>query len=157
MSETNDAAAAERELIVVGVDGSESSKRALRWATREAELRASDVEAVIAWEPPQVFGWMTPPAAGMEVDFSADAKRVLEDSVKSALGATPPLPVQCKVVEGRAATVLERASGRADLLVVGNRGHGAVEEVLLGSVSLHCVFHAACPVAVVRGHEPHRG
>jgi nucleotide-binding universal stress UspA family protein len=156
MSETYDAAAAERELIIVGVDGSESSKRALRWAAREAELRASNLEAVIAWEPPQVLGWMTPPA-GMDVDFSADAQRVLEDSVKSVLGATPPVPVQCKVVEGRAARVLERASGRADLLVVGNRGHGAVEEVLLGSVSLHCVFHAACPVAVVRGHEPHRG
>jgi nucleotide-binding universal stress UspA family protein len=50
MSETNDRAVGEKELIVVGVDGSEPSKRALRWAARQAALTSADLAAVIAWE-----------------------------------------------------------------------------------------------------------
>jgi nucleotide-binding universal stress UspA family protein len=153
MSETNDGAVGEKELIVVGVDGSEPSKRALRWAARQAALTSADLAAVIAWEPPDVFGWMTPPI-GVAVDFSANARHLLEATLKSAFGSEPPVPVQIEVKAGRPALVLDRASERADLLVVGNRGRGAIEEVLLGSVSLHCVFHAACPVVVVRGRQP---
>lgn len=149
MSEGNDVSDAEQELIVVGVDGSEPSRLALRWAALQAERSAATLVAVIAWEPPEVFSWMTPPT-GLALDFSADARNVLEHTVKSVLGSQPPVPVTIEVVQGRPALILDQASHRADLLVVGNRGRGALEEVLLGSVSLHCVFHAACPVVVVR-------
>ncbi|MGZ4521761.1 MAG: universal stress protein [Mycobacteriaceae bacterium] len=149
MSDENDVGGAEQELIVVGVDGSEPSRQALRWPAQQAERSTATLVAVIAWEPLEVFGSMTPPTA-LAADFSADAGNVLEHTVKSVLGSQPPVPVTIEVVQGRPALILDQASHRADLLVVGNRGHGALEEVLLGSVSLHCVFHAACPVVVVR-------
>ena len=64
--------------------------------------------------------------------------------------ATPP-HVQTKVAYGHPAVVLVEESQHADLLVVGKRGHGAFIGMLLGSVSIHCVTNAACPVVVVRG------
>ncbi|MDQ1621289.1 MAG: hypothetical protein QOE19_3858 [Actinomycetota bacterium] len=156
MSDPNDAAGVERELIAVGVDGSEPSKRALSWAARQAERADADLQAVIAWEPPEVFGWMPPPA-GWTTDFSADARRVLESSVTAVLGSDPRVPLTLQVLEGSPALVLDEISQRADLLVVGNKGRRALEEMFLGSVSLHCVFHAACPVTVVRPRRPVEG
>jgi nucleotide-binding universal stress UspA family protein len=153
MSEGNDVGDAEQEIIVVGVDGSEPSRQALRWAALQAERSTATLVAVIAWQPPEVFGAMIPPT-GLAVDFSAEARNVLEHTVKSVLGSQPPVPMRIEVVQGRPALILDQASHRADLLVVGNRGRGALEEVLLGSVSLHCVFHAACPVVVVRPRRP---
>jgi nucleotide-binding universal stress UspA family protein len=66
--------------------------------------------------------------------------------------------VRALVVEGNPAQVLLDASDDADLLVAGSRGHGGFTEALLGSVSQHCVHHAHCPVAVIRGQDlrPHR-
>ena len=153
MSDGNDVGGAEQELIVVGVDGSEPSRQALRWAAQQAERSTATLVAVIAWQPPEVFGAMIPPT-GLAVDFSAEARNVLEHTVKSVLGSQPPVPMRIEVVQGRPALILDQASHRADLLVVGNRGRRALEELLLGSVSLHCVFHAACPVVVVRPRRP---
>jgi hypothetical protein len=73
-----------------------------------------------------VFGWMTPPTLGVGMDFNAEARIVLEDTVKPVLPAAPAVPVQMTVAEGRPSLVLERASGRAERLVVVNRRHGAV-------------------------------
>jgi nucleotide-binding universal stress UspA family protein len=137
--------------IVVGVDGSPSSKSALRWAVKLAQSSGSVVDAVIAWEVPAFYGVVTPP---MLVDFWATANDVLTQAVKDTLGDKPEgVEVREHVMVGNTAQVLLNAAADADLLVVGNHGHGGFARALLGSVSQHCVHHAPCPVLVVRGSE----
>jgi nucleotide-binding universal stress UspA family protein len=67
------------------------------------------------------------------------------------LGASAP--VTRRLEQGHPAIALVAASERAQLLVVGSRGHGAFAGMLLGSVSQHCVQHAHCPVVVIRSHH----
>lgn len=135
---------AARRRIVAGVDGSESSKAALAWAVRQAELTGAVVEAVIAWPLPATFGLIPLRHMGS----LNTALKTLADSV-SSIGA--PAEVGSRVMVGRAATVLVKASSGADLLVLGSRGRGAFTGTLLGSVGVHCVRHARCPVVVIRG------
>lgn len=132
--------------IIVGVDGSPSSLDALTWAVRQAQLVGTQVQAVIAWSYPLVYGMY---AAGDEVDWADNAKQTIEAAVKEALGGDTYDVTTC-VVQGHPAQVLVDASANAELLVVGNRGHGGFAETLLGSVSEQVVTHATCPVLVVR-------
>ncbi|MFC5958647.1 universal stress protein [Streptomyces pratens] len=134
--------------IVVGADGSEPSKAALRWAARQAALTGGVVEAVTAWQYPQWYG-AGPAVAGF--DFADNAAKVLTQAIDEALGADPPVEIRTRVVHGHPAEVLLGAARGAELLVVGNRGHGGFTEALLGSISQHLVQHAACPVVVIRG------
>jgi nucleotide-binding universal stress UspA family protein len=143
---TSPLAAAPQPRIIVGVDGSDSAQAALRWAVRQAKLSGGRVEAVIAWHYPAVYGWET---AGVDADFEGDARQVLGEAL-SAAGTEPGIPVLPLVTEGYPADVLLHAAKGADLLVLGSRGHGGVTSALLGSVSLHCVLHAHCPVLVLR-------
>ena len=136
-------------LIVVGLDGSESSKEALRWAARQARLTNAALRAVIAWHLPTNYGWPVPPYP--ELDFEADARKILDQAIDEALGPDRPDDLDTKVIEGHPAAVLVGAAADADLLVVGSRGHGAFAGMLLGSVSEHCVHQATCPVLVERG------
>ncbi|HET9117510.1 MAG TPA: universal stress protein [Pseudonocardiaceae bacterium] len=89
-----------------------------------------------------------------DVDFAAQLGKMLEGIVAETSGAAPSVPVRTSVVEGHPAEVLVEASRVAELLVVGSRGHGAFTGMLLGSVSQHCVQHAAGPVVVVRHPAP---
>jgi len=134
--------------IVVGVDGSPSSLKALRWAIRQAELAGAEVEAVTAWAYPTGYGWA--PLGDGAVDFAGDAGKILAEALAEVSGIAPDVVIRPEVVEGHAAEVLVRASKGADLLAVGSRGHGGFTGMLLGSVSQHCVHHAACPVLVLR-------
>jgi nucleotide-binding universal stress UspA family protein len=144
--------------IVVGVDGSPSSKAALAWAARQAELTGASVEAVIAWHYPAMAGGV--PFAPIGVMYTADyadfAANVLNSSVSETVDPDGPVKVSSTVREGNAAQVLLDASDGADLLVVGSRGHGGFTEALLGSVSQACVHHARCPVVIIRepAHAP---
>lgn len=139
--------------IVVGVDGSEASKDALRWAARQAELTGAALEAVMTWHfPALAYGTPVPMPSGY--DLAPQAAQVLGDTVQEVLGDKPALKVHAVVVEGSPALELLDAATDADLLVVGSRGHGAFTGMLLGSVSAHCVAHAPCPVVVVR-HSSH--
>jgi nucleotide-binding universal stress UspA family protein len=128
--------------IVVGVDGSESSVRAVRWAAEQAQLTKATITAVIAWQ--------TPPGAGFGnmLAMRDAADTVVDDVVNKA--AYPDVLVTKKYQQGSPAAVLIEASKDADLLVVGTRGHGGFAGMLLGSVSAQCVHHAPCPVVVVR-------
>jgi nucleotide-binding universal stress UspA family protein len=150
MSEQSGAASGAR--IVVGVDGSPSSQEALRWAARQAGLTGATLEAVIAWHwPLMVGGYAWPPVGVLEAtDFSKEARRVLTEAITSALGPNPSVPVTEVVGEGPPPRVLLDAADGADMLVVGSRGYGGFAEALLGSVSQHCVHHAACPVVIIR-------
>ena len=135
--------------IVVGVDGSDASLDALRWAAQEAELTGAALDVVTVWEYPAAFGWAPPIPADWNPED--EARRELARSVERTLGKTPPVEVRQVVTEGHPAPVLVAAAEHADLLVVGSRGHGAFMGMVLGSVSEHCVSHASCPVVVVRG------
>jgi nucleotide-binding universal stress UspA family protein len=136
------------KLIVAGVDGSDESIRALRWAAHQAALSGSALEAIMTWEWPTSYGWAVP----FPADYSpaADAERLLEATIAELRDAQPTLDLRTSVVEGHPAPVLVEASRTADLLVVGSRGHGEFAGMLLGSVSEHCVTNAKCPVVVVR-------
>jgi nucleotide-binding universal stress UspA family protein len=134
--------------IVVGVDGSGSSKAALRWAIRQAKLTGSSVEAVTAWRYPAAYGLA--PGAESLFDFEANAKNALVEALAEVSGLEPDVPVRPLVTEGLAAEVLLHEAEGADLLVVGSRGHGGFASALLGSVSMYCVLHAHCPVLVLR-------
>ncbi len=140
-------------VIVVGIDGSEPSKEALRWAATQAGLTGARLRVVLSWELPSA-AYLTPLPAGLDLD--KDAHQVLDQEVDEVLGTDPAISVERVVVEGHPAPVLLEMSKDADLLVVGSRGHGQFAGMLLGSVSEHCVSHAACPVVVVR-HQRQRG
>jgi nucleotide-binding universal stress UspA family protein len=133
--------------IVVGVDGSDSSKRALAWAVRQAQLTGAVVEAITAWEFPYATGYPVPMP---DVDFEDLATGILTDAIAEVSAGAGAVAIRSRVAEGNAARVLVDASAGADLLVVGSRGHGGFVEALLGSIGQHCVHHAACPVVVIR-------
>jgi nucleotide-binding universal stress UspA family protein len=147
-------AAQERHVsrIVVGVDGSPCSVQALRWAVREARLTGRSVDAVFAWEYPTSYGghaWV--PYGAMDgIEFEEVAERTLADSISQATGPDDGVDVRPNVVRGNAVQSLLDSAEGADLLVVGNRGHGGFTAALLGSVAQQCVYHAGCPVVVIR-------
>jgi nucleotide-binding universal stress UspA family protein len=136
--------------IVVGVDGSRPSIAALEWAVRQAKLTESSVDAVMGWEFPVVpgaFGWTVAPSD--DTDYDELAVKALNEAM-SQVSTPPGVIINQLAVQGNAATVLLDAAKDADLLVVGNRGHGAFADALIGSVSVRCLHHATCPVVIVR-------
>ncbi len=138
--------------IVVGVDGSDSSQEALRWAVGQAKATGATVDACTAWEYPQFYGsmgWSFPD--GTDVELASAARQVLDGAVARATRPGEHDAVHTSVAYGTPAQVLLNAAKGARLLVVGNRGHGGFTGALLGSVSQHCVQHAPCPVVIVRG------
>ncbi|MEW9509753.1 universal stress protein [Streptomyces bacillaris] len=136
--------------IVVGVDGSDPSIKALRWAVRQAELTGDTVEAVNSWEYPATSWASMMPGLPEDFDPQALATVSLNEALEEALGEEGAAKVTKVVVIGNPAqTLLDRARG-ANLLVVGARGRSGLKATLLGSVSLHVTQHAPCPVTVVR-------
>lgn len=141
--------------IVVGVDGSPSSKAALKWAVRQAALTGSTVEAVIAWHYPPMYGgygW-APVSAVSPVSFDEVAAKTLTESIAESVDPASSVHISQQVAEGSPAQVLLEAAKGADLLVVGSRGHGGFSGLLLGSVSQHCASHSSCPIVIIRGTE----
>jgi nucleotide-binding universal stress UspA family protein len=137
--------------VVVGVDGSPSSRTALTWAAAEAADHGADLVVLNVWEHT-----LPPPAGSLSVSeryVPDESQRTAEDLVKlikEELGDDPPVPVQPRVKQGNPAKVLIDEGADADLLVVGTRGHGGFRGLVLGSVSQHVAAYAKCPVAVVR-------
>jgi nucleotide-binding universal stress UspA family protein len=141
-------------VIVVGVDDSDGAKAALAFAHEEALLRNATLRAVHAWQ----FGYIgdtgfegAVPAVGGDIaELRAAAAAALDATVRAALPDPGGVEIEQRVVEGTAGAVLVDESSRADLLVVGSRGHGGFAQLLLGSVGQQCAHHAACPVVIVR-------
>ena len=142
--------------IVVGVDGSEGAGVALRWALDESARRdRSEIVAVMAW------GFLDQHhAVGVEIEphFGPEqARDALRYFVEQAVGADDARNVGLEPVNDSPVPGLLGAAGGADLLVVGARGLGGFQSLLLGSVSQQCAHHAPCPVAIVRtGPEDER-
>jgi nucleotide-binding universal stress UspA family protein len=143
--------------IVVGVDGSDASKKALRWAVEEARLRGTRVVALHAWQPPLPPPNLTPApvldVVGLVPEVQKGAEELVREIVAEVVGDEPEVPVDAVAVEGPAATALIEAAREAALLVVGSRGRGGLAALLLGSVSLECAQHAPCPVVIHRGER----
>lgn len=137
--------------VIVGVDGSQESIEALAWAARYATATGAKITAVQAWHYPAAGPVQ---AGGPPPAITDQARSTMQETLDKALtdvfGTTNPENVDTKLAYGHPAMVLVNESEGADLLVVGNRGHGAFHGMLLGSVSIHCVSNATCPVVVVR-------
>lgn len=147
----------ERYAVVVGVDGSPESHAALRFALEDAGRRRSGVRVVSAYVPPEYwavsYGLTTLPTLEDLVQVSA---QVGQAAVDAAVAADPELgavPTEVVALPGPAAKALIEQAADADLLVVGHRGRGGLTSAVLGSVGLHCVLHATCPVTVVRSQR----
>lgn len=136
--------------IVVGIDGSQESKQALRWGFDLASLMDARLDVVIAWHVPTYYGygWSTVP---FEYDPAAQAEKVMADVVAEVLGRTPQEDMRLVVQESNAAQLLIKESRGALMVVLGSRGHGGFGGLLLGSVSMAVAEHAACPVLVMHG------
>lgn len=136
--------------IVVGVDGSAASRRALAWAEHEALLRGASLVIVSAWEVPATAMMATIDPQPIEFNLAAEAEAKAVGALEGAnTGAT--VAVRKVASEGHPGPVLMRESIGAELLVLGASNHGELTGMLLGSVALHAVTHAPCPVVVVRG------
>jgi nucleotide-binding universal stress UspA family protein len=136
--------------IIVGMDGSAQSADALRWAATEADARGGDLVAVLVWD---LFNQHHADGSRrFDPDYghpAADA--ALATMVDGALGAEAARGVERRTVCDIPASGLLAAAEGADLLVVGARGHGGFQGLLLGSVSQQCLHHATGPIAVVHG------
>ena len=137
--------------IVVGVDGSEPSKQALRWGAHLAARFGARLDAVAAWDFPTGYGFASVPA---DWDPARDMRQALDETVQAAFGDQPLPGLRREVREGGAARVLIEASQGATMLVVGSRGHGGFTGLLLGSVSSNVAEHAPCPVLIIHGDQP---
>jgi nucleotide-binding universal stress UspA family protein len=141
-------------LIVVGIDGSEGSKQALRWALDEARLRQTAVRAVYAFLMPLGFGWAYIPPGYPDRDFvRRKAEELVDGVVAEVLEADDEVEVERAVAEGGPAEILCEQAKDAELLVVGSRGLGGFAALLLGSVGQQCANHAPCPLAIVRRRQ----
>lgn len=132
--------------IIVGVDGSAASVEALVHAATIAAALDAPLEAITTWTYPVMLDPFDP-----STDWSPkeEAQRLLRDAVREAFQGDPPAAFHTSTAAGPPAKVLLEQSDRAAMLVVGSRGRGGFNRLLLGSVSAACVAHARCPVLVV--------
>jgi nucleotide-binding universal stress UspA family protein len=139
--------------IVVGVDGSEGSRGALRWALDEAHLRSATLQVVHVWHHPFEAVAAGTPSAPVFDDPEAWAKQLLDDELVLVAGHAADVRIVRGVVYGAPARVLLDASDGAALVVVGSRGRRRMTGLLLGSVGHLLVARARCPVVVIHGGD----
>jgi nucleotide-binding universal stress UspA family protein len=136
--------------VVVGVDGSASSLRAVDFAFDEAARRATRLVAVHSWWIEVVEGMVVTTPGSPQWQLAAE--RMHADVAESLAGHReryPEVDVEMRMVNDHPVDALVSASGDAALLVVGSRGRGGFAGLLLGSVSRGALTRASCPVAVV--------
>ena len=142
--------------VVVGVDGSECSARALRWALGHADALGVRLVAVLTWQltslpaPSSATGGVAPLPA-----WESSAERLLETTVQEALPEGRAADVERVVLHEPAVSGLLSVVTADDLLVLGHRGRGGFARLLLGSTSRQCAEHAPCPVVVVPPRDRH--
>ncbi len=137
--------------IVVGIDGSKGSTTALRWAVQEAKLRGTEVTVVYAWSYPY--------SAGVDVvgyvvgadEYEQMHRTALDTALRDAVpGDAERAAIKAFIVCDSPGSALIKAGERAQMIVVGARGHGGFLGLILGSVSTQVVHHASTTVVVVR-------
>lgn len=131
--------------MVVGVDGSESSRKALQYAAAEAAAHGATLEVVHAWN------FLDQPGPSFDPEYGEDTARARASQViDEVLGADRPDDLILSVVNDHPSPALVRAAEGALVVVVGARGLGGFKGMLVGSVSQHVVHHSPCPVLIVR-------
>lgn len=138
--------------IVVGIDASKDSIRALTWAVDEARLRDAELELVHAYASADYVALPALVTLPTDQELTKAAEAVLDDAL-AAVDDAPGVRITRTVRAGGAAGVLCDVAEGADLLVVGARGLGGFRGLLLGSVSHQVVAHSPCPVVVVTPEE----
>lgn len=134
--------------VVVGIDGSDESTAALRWAVRHARRIDATVRAVAVWQQPLQLGMAAVPPPPMEA-FEAEAGRWLTDALPKLGSDEPGAPIHTRTEQGDPSAVLIDQAAHAELLVLGNHGRGALSGALVGSVAQRCAQHSPCPVVLV--------
>ena len=131
--------------IVVGLDGSDNSLSALRWALRRGAEMGATVEVVHCWMPetlPELFGGRR--------ELSMGSECMLRNEVSAALGEVADAPGVVQVsVHARPSVELVRRSVGAQTLVLGEHGYTQLRDRVVGRVLDRCVKRAQCPVVVV--------
>ena len=142
----------EARRVVVGIDGSQGARTALRWALHEAELQDSVLQVLHAWREPKIFVPDEYPGELVEMGRMDEAAQTLIDRELAAVGVESfDVSVDHVPVGGGTARALVEASRAADLVVVGRRGTGGLVQELVGPKVVQVAHHAACPVAAVPG------
>jgi nucleotide-binding universal stress UspA family protein len=136
--------------IVVGVDGSHPSHVAIEWAAREAALRGVPLTVVHVLPSADIDSWVDVP---VPEDYLAERDRRAEQVVADAVSDAHGIVVEHRIVPGPNVPALVDISKDAEMIVVGCRGLGGVQGLLLGSVSSGLVHHSHCPVAVIHGED----
>ncbi|MBX9365788.1 universal stress protein [Streptomyces sp. WAC04114] len=148
----------DRDPVIVGVDGSDSSISAVEAAAREAHLRGVGLRIVHAFG--QVTGHLpagAPPWNPADHGLEPMVRGALARAEGRAYAIAPDLEITRSVVAGEAPEVLEIESRSASLAVVGSRGLGSFSGLLLGSTAVHLAAHGRCPLMVVRGRPDPAG
>jgi nucleotide-binding universal stress UspA family protein len=136
--------------VVVGIDGSEPSLRALRWAADEALAHGWDLEVVHVWERPQSYAPLGVGSYPIDPGPAHDeGRKVLDRALAEVRARAPGVALLGRLEEGAPGTVMVDAAHDADLVVVGTRGLGGIKSFFLGSVSQQVAHHARCPVVIV--------
>ena len=147
----HDAAALEppasQHRIVVGIDGSRESARALEWAITQAQQSGAILEIVTVWMFPMAIGYAFTTTVD---DVRHKARSLVDEAVSHVRDVAPDVVVRGEATEQSPGPALVKASKGADLLVVGSQGMGGFEELLVGSVARYCARHACCSVVLAR-------
>jgi nucleotide-binding universal stress UspA family protein len=139
-----------RNVIVVGVDGTEAGRAALGWAVDQAARTGAEVHAIAVWS----FEVSAIPGVNDPFSAAQRAEKVLAEDVAAATGGRSDVTILPSAIEGSAIDTLVGAAADAALLVLGDHRHGRLFEALLGSVTTGCLRHANCPVVVVPTSAP---
>jgi nucleotide-binding universal stress UspA family protein len=132
--------------IVVGVDGTPASDRALEWALDEAVVRGCPLHVVHAWNFEPLVDW----TETAEERVRAESEALIEDAVRKASQQREEMPeIVRKSLRGDAAETLERTSEGAAMLVVASHTGHRIRQIVLGSTSMHVVRHAHAPIVVI--------
>jgi nucleotide-binding universal stress UspA family protein len=142
--------------IIVGIDGSRFSRRALEWGMNEAAIRHAPITVVTVYQTaPGFWGSAVSYPDGRaraergRVERARAAAQEAADKELARLGDDRPLSVTVKAVNGDPGEEILDAARDADMIVVGARGAGGFARLLMGSVSTHLTYHARCPVVVI--------
>jgi len=144
--------------IVVGIDGTEASRPALKWAADEARLRGAELRVVHTWDRPYAVSGPHTQTGRPAVDEEDTEHRLAEELLERELAATgvevTGVRIEPELAEGPPAKALIAAAQAADLLVIGSDRRGRLAEIPLGRVGRECVKHSACPIVIVHPTAP---
>jgi nucleotide-binding universal stress UspA family protein len=143
--------------VVVGADGSPASRTAIEFALHDAARRGARVRVVAAAQPPEfamgLYGMTAIPSPQTIAEHAHESVRQEVDGILRARPDLAAVPLTVEATVGAPGRVLVDAAEGADVLVLGHRGRGPVASAVLGSVGLHCILQATCPVTIVRPTE----